>query len=142
MSLYPHITGILWMLDGMALILSNWWLAVYPGLDLISKENISPSKIHIFLFIFTSSSLVSLHRPVMWPSHTDTHTQTHTVPWVRGCQETGHLNQWALIASSPSPFTLSALSLPPLPAPPTSMGSSQLPTIPARDSFPSILHKI
>lgn len=74
---YTHtITDILWVLNSMALILSNWWLAVYPGLDLISKENISPPKIHIFLFIFTSSSLVSLHRPVMWPSHKHTHIHT------------------------------------------------------------------
>ena len=99
---YIHsITDILWVLNSVALILSNQWLAVYSCLDLIPKENTPPPKIHILLFIFTSFCLVSLHCPcyVAQP-------HTHTVPWVRGCQEKRHLNKWVKYGFSFLPLNL------------------------------------
>lgn len=51
------------VLNSMALILSDLWLAVYSRHDLIPQKNIPPPKTHIFLFIFISSCLFSLHCP-------------------------------------------------------------------------------
>lgn len=64
------------VLNSMALILSNLWLAVYSRHDLIPQKNIPPPKTHIFLFIFTSSRLFGLHYPY-YVAQPHTHSSLH-----------------------------------------------------------------
>lgn len=75
------------MFNSVAFILSNLWLAVYSRHDLIPQKNIPSPKTHIFLFIFISSCLFSLHCSyyVVCP--------THRAPCIRDCQEKGHWNE-------------------------------------------------
>lgn len=72
LACYCIFTGILWEANIVALILSNWWLAVYSCLDLIPKENIPPAKT-FSCFSSPPPARSAYIAPIMWSSHI--HTQ-------------------------------------------------------------------